>query len=172
MKALTVLLYAHPKRRIPRRDHIDRNRRIPGEAYPQKSGEILSQRPTIHRPQHTQRAKLFGVRLSISSQPPPQKHGGFARLEQETFAAAGACSGRSAPGYRSRKYERIRDATRAGSPFLGRAGLAVKTPTATREEMTVREINGELTTGHKCAAPLSRFAPLMKEEAFVTSGAT
>ena len=38
--------------------------RLSGGAYPRKSDEILSQRPTIHRPQHTRTARPFGVRLS------------------------------------------------------------------------------------------------------------
>lgn len=47
-------------------------RRIPGGADPRESGEILSQRPTTHRPQHHRTAKPFGFLLSRAhSHDPP-----------------------------------------------------------------------------------------------------
>ena len=49
---------------------------------------------------------VFGC--PITSQPRSQKRDRFARLRQEIVAAAGTCSGRSAPSQRSRKYGRRR----------------------------------------------------------------
>ena len=45
-------------------------KRIPSKPYPQKSGNILSQWLTIHRPQPPRKARPFGVRSSFTSQPP------------------------------------------------------------------------------------------------------
>ena len=42
--ALETLRYTHLGRRTPRPSHVDRGQRIPSEAYPPKSGEILSQK--------------------------------------------------------------------------------------------------------------------------------
>ena len=51
VKAFGDLRYIRLERRIPRPGHVNRGRRIPSRADPQKSDEILSQMPTIHRPQ-------------------------------------------------------------------------------------------------------------------------
>lgn len=48
-------------------------RRIPGGAYPRESGEILSQRPTTHRPQHHRTAQPFGFLLSRLHSHDPRK---------------------------------------------------------------------------------------------------
>jgi hypothetical protein len=87
-----------PQEEDARNDHSDRGRRLLNRACPQESGEILSQRPTIHRPQPTRKAGPIGVRLPHRLAATVTDRDGFARLGQETFAAAGTWSGRSASG--------------------------------------------------------------------------
>ena len=48
-------VYTPRKKDTPPRSRR-RDRRIPGGAYPLTSGDIFSQRPLIHRPQHRRRA--------------------------------------------------------------------------------------------------------------------
>ena len=76
--------------------NVDRGQRIPSGAYPRKSGEILSQRPTIHRPHRARRAEPFGIRLSCPSTAPPREtrddvvsvgdRGPLPRLERDQHA--------------------------------------------------------------------------------------
>jgi hypothetical protein len=80
------------------RSRRSNDQRIPNRAYPRKSGEILSQRPTIHRPQHCRKARPLGVQLSSPEDHHPPEMIGTLRFKQETLAAAGTYSGRSAPG--------------------------------------------------------------------------
>ena len=96
--ALETLRYTHLGRRTPRPSHVDRGQRIPSEAYPPKSGEILSQRPTIHRPQPPGKTRSSRVRLSCPGRPGHDQHDEFARFRQEISAAARTCAGRSALG--------------------------------------------------------------------------
>jgi hypothetical protein len=108
VEALTGLRYTHLKRRTPQPGHVDRGQRLPGRAYPRKSGEITSQRPTIHRPQHPQKVSLLEFRCPSPRRRRPGIRTPSFRLRQKIFAAAGTCSRRSAPGERSRRYERER----------------------------------------------------------------
>lgn len=74
----------------PPRTHRQ-SRRIPGGAYPRESGEILSQRPTTHRPQHLRTGLPFGILL-----PPPHNHGARRRRRGHEAGTGGLRRGWSA----------------------------------------------------------------------------
>ena len=71
---------------------------------PENLRKTFSHRPIIHRPQHARAAEPLGVRLSRTVRPRATDVAAQgARCGHEPSAAAGACSGRSAPGTRTRK---------------------------------------------------------------------
>jgi hypothetical protein len=61
--------------------HVDQGRRLPSRAYPRKSGGITSQRPTIHRPQHPQRASLLGFVCPLPGRPLPPIRGDAVQVQ-------------------------------------------------------------------------------------------
>jgi len=128
-----------------------KTQRLSGGAYPRKSGEILSQRPTIHRPQHSRTAEPFGVRLSLTSQPRSQRvpaslgwdRKSLPRLERAQDAQPPVKDPASTEG---------EDATvgRAVGSQINRGSTLKETPCGLGGD------RGRLATGRRSAAPSPR----------------